>query len=304
MISSAISRIDYTILSILIGISGVFGAFYVVLRQQLNILSVKAFLLFICLTFLYFFILSLTSIWYIADARWNFFIVQLFSLGSGILFARVMFVHRDQASENLQSDIVLIFFLCFIGMWSYYLGYCLWSKYIILEVLEEGDVSSSSKVPLFACLACIPFVLPYFIQLSYTFVNKIPVPIYPKWYYPLKKDLPPFDYGDGDPQTKVNLQFSTKELGGEDFTRLTLIPNEMVLGDFFHVYFDTWNERQETIRHVELTDQYDRPFAFRFYAVHKDNLNNKRRLDPNKTTFFNKLSNEDLIFIERESRYL
>lgn len=286
------------------GISGVFAVWYVTLRKQLNMLSVKAFFIFLGLTFLYFLLLSLSSLWYIVDVRWNFALVAFFALAGGVLYARVMFVHRDTSSQNIQTDILLTFFLCFLGMASYYLGYSLWSEYILEPVLEEGEVAEKTNLGFYASLACLPFLVPFLVQLSYQFLNAIPEPIYPKWYYPIEKDPPPFNYGDGDPQTKANLQFSTKEVGGQDFARVTLIPNEMILGEFMHSYFDAWNDNQETSLAMELTDDYNRPYAFRFYVCRKETPENRRRLDPGKTVLYNKLKNDDLIVIERESRYV
>jgi hypothetical protein len=303
MVSAAISRLDYTILSLMVGISAIFGAVYIALRSQLNLLNIKSLLIFIGLVFLYFILLSLTSLWHIKDVRLNYWLVQLFSLSAGVLYARYMFILREKDSHNLRTDLVLTFFLCFFAMLSYYLGYSLWSSYIIEEVLEEGQDPEKTQLGLFASLACLPFIVPFFVRLSYNFLNIIPAPIYPKWYFPIKKEAPPFVEVDGALQTKINLQFTTKELGGEEFTRLTLIPKEMILGDFFHIYFDAWNEQQETSRKVELADKFDRPFAFIFHAIKKNEPSSKRRLDPTKTTLYNKLTNEDLILIERESRY-
>lgn len=298
--TQALSRIDYAILLYLGGISGALAVWYGVLRKQLNLFSLKSFFFFVGLTFVWFLILSLSSLVYIPDARWNFVFVAMLSLVGGIAFARVMFVNRDVSMQNLQTDVLLTFFLCTLGMTVYYLGYSAWSAYIIEPIVEEGDVVEKSKLGLFAAFACLPFVVPFFVQLSYQILHRIPTPIYPKWYYPVDKEIPPFI--DRDPQTKISLHFSTKEEGGELFTRITLIPNEMILGEFIHIYFGNWNENQETSMAMELTDYYGKPYALRFYVSPKDNLEKKRRLDPNKTALYNKLKNEDIIQIERENR--
>jgi hypothetical protein len=303
MVNAELSKLDYTIIGLLFAISAVFGGIYVAIRKQLELLSIKSFFLFVGITFLYFLLVSFTSLWHLVDLRWNYFLVAAFAFAGGVLFTRVMFVHRDESAYNTQSDIVLALFLNFFGTLVYYLGYSLWSAYTYpAELMQELGVSVG-HVPLFASSACLAFCLPFFVQLSYIFLNNIPQPIYPQWIYPLGKDLPPFDYGDGDPQTRINLQFTTKEEGGETYVRLTLIPNEMILGEFLHVYFEAWNENQERSMAMELTDQFGRANAFRFYAISGPNSPKKRRLDPAKTAKYNRIQNEEIILIERESRY-
>lgn len=269
-------------------------------------LSLKSFLIFLGLTILYFGLVSLTSLWYVRDARMNYLLVLFFSGLGGVLFARVMFVHRDPDTYNTQSDIVLLSFLNFIGIFTYYMGYSLLGEYNLpLELWEDLEkLPEKSNAALLASSACLSFSLPFIIRLSWIFLHQIPAPLYPQWIFPINKDLPPFDYGDGDPQTQVNLHFITKEEGGEQFIRLTLIPNEMILGEFIHVYFDTWNENQERSRAMELTDQYGRAHAFRFYTGKDADDSRRRRLDPGKTAAYNKLKSKDSIFIVRESRYI
>lgn len=305
-IAISVSRFDYAVIGLLASVSAVLGAVYITLRKQMNLLSLKSFLIFLGLTILYFGLLSLSSLWYIMDVRVNYLLVLSFSLGGGILFARVMFVHRDPDTYNTQSDIVLLLFLTFIGMFTYYLGYSYWGEYgLPVELLEDFDIiPKKSYLGVLASSACLGFALPFFVRLSWIFLHHIPRPIYPQWIFPLSKDVPPFDYGDGDPQTKVNLHFSISEdEDGEKFVRLTLIPNEMILGDFIHVYFDTWNENQERSKAMELTDQYGRAHAFRFYAGKNPEDRRARRLDPTRTAAYNKLKSEENIFIVRESRY-
>ncbi len=230
--------------------------------------------------------------------------VQIFSFMGGVLYANVMFIKRERELWNFASDACLTLFLCLIGMVTYYSGYSIWSAYI--PDLSEADnlLTEKSSLPLYASFACIPFLIPFTLRQAYELYLDIPSAIYPQWIYPVGKEAPPFDYGDGDPQTKVSLQFSTRSEGGEDFARVTLIPNEMILGDFIHVYFDAWNSNQESVRAMQLTDEYGKAGTFRFYAVKKGtSLQTKRLLDPYKTILFNKIQSEDTILIERGSRY-
>lgn len=237
-------------------------------RKTLPVLGI---LLLLCL-------IGLLGKYDISAAASRFLWMQVLFLGVGCLF----YVFSDRILPVIAGS-------TFRELWAH-IGMMIAGTLCITLIyyFKGGDYAFLSAI--------IAFIIPYVVGRAWWHFNRMPDPVYKKWYYPLEGDMPDVDLVDLSKILVIQFEM-TKKAGDALLTNFkTKAPVNMTLGELFLIFINDYNENNQEF--IGVVDDQKSPYGWVFY-LQKGFFKRKRYLDPDYTFYQNHNMDNDIVRAER-----
>ncbi len=260
---------------ILFGLSVLTGILFFSLKKSVN---VKRIILHLGLVVAVFGLLGLVGMMGMALPQRNYLALQLIFLFLGGMHIWLLYHwHSWSQKEKVLSEMLFTLTVTFLGGAVFLL---------VFQLLHRNGYEG----PLAGALLAFP--IPFFAHKVLILLVAIPSKIYKTWHYTDHLILPDIMPGES---IKVRFRIN-RSMYDSDYAKFTIrAPMLMDFGSLFHSFLADYNEKNP--HHMIHPNTREAPFCWFFYV--KRGWWKKKVIDPDKTVYANRLSDDITIDVKR-----
>lgn len=252
---------------------------------------------YLLVALLLFSVIACLAYWsYLKNQQSFFFIYQAYFLllGIGHIYCMEEYLKWSGNSKSLWSELIFTLIAALLGC----IGFLMVHRFFNPNDVAAYRLFSLDGLDFAMGTSIICFIIPWFVNQTFTSVLAIPNTILKQWYYPVDEERDDPDEEKLKNLLVISFVFQKRVTDQHNTSFRAKAPVDMEMGELFYYFINDYNERHPNDM-IEFANDAGEPYGWVFYKKLPFYTFQTQYMDADKTIFNNGIKENDVIICSR-----